>query len=111
MPLLQATHFGDRRSRHLPITPLFCSKRSTLTNRLHERNETWETVLARRIPEFGHRNWIVIADSAYPAQSNPGIETIATEADHLQVLTKTIDAIARCNHVRANVLLDAELRS
>jgi hypothetical protein len=82
-----------------------------VTNKVHELAETWETVLARRLPLLGHRNWIVIADSAYPEQSNPGIETIATETDHLQVLTKTIDAITRCGHVRANVLLDAELKA
>ena len=73
-------------------------------------DETWEDVLARRLPLLGHRNWIVVADSAYPAQSNPGIETIATGEGHIEVLDKTLKAIARCKHVRANVLLDSELR-
>lgn len=36
----------------------------------------WRTLLTRRLPELGHRNWIVIADSAYPSQVAPGIETI-----------------------------------
>ena len=30
----------------------------------------WKTQLSERIALYGHRNWIVIADSAYPAQSN-----------------------------------------
>ena len=34
--------------------------------RLERRNSA--TVL----PLFGHRNWIVVADSAYPAQSQAG---------------------------------------
>lgn len=72
---------------------------------------TWEATLQLRLPEFGHRNWIVIADSAYPAQSNPGIETIATTADHLQVLEKTFLALSKCKHVRANVYIDAELKA
>jgi len=32
------------------------------------------------LPLFGHRNWIVVADSAYPAHSMPGIETIVSGA-------------------------------
>jgi hypothetical protein len=81
-----------------------------VSKNLHADNETWEAVLTRRLPLLGHRNWIVVADAAYPAQSNPGIETIATGADHLQVLARVFNSIARCRHVRADVLLDAELR-
>jgi hypothetical protein len=59
---------------------------------------------------WGHRNWIVIADSAYPAQSNPGIETIFTEADHLHVLKAVLDAVDNSRHVRANIYLDTEFK-
>jgi hypothetical protein len=59
---------------------------------------------------WGHRNWIVVADSAYPAQSNPGIETVATEADHVAVLKATLDAIDKSRHVRANIFLDVEFK-
>jgi L-fucose mutarotase/ribose pyranase (RbsD/FucU family) len=71
----------------------------------------WEDILVRRLPLLGHRNWIVIADSAYPAQSSAGIETIATGKGHMEVLDKTLKAIAACEHIRANVLMDAELKS
>ena len=76
-----------------------------------EKNEGWERTLKRLLPLWGHRNWIVIADSAYPAQANPGIETIATGSDHLHVLKTTLQAIDESKHVRANVYLDAELES
>jgi L-fucose mutarotase/ribose pyranase (RbsD/FucU family) len=69
----------------------------------------WELSLQRLLPLWGHRNWIVVADSAYPAQSNPGIETILTEADHLHVLQAVLAAIDNSRHVRAGVYLDAEL--
>jgi hypothetical protein len=71
----------------------------------------WEELLSLRLPLFGHRNWIVIVDSAYPAQSNPGIETIATGADHLLVLKATLEAVQNSKHVRVNIYLDAELKS
>jgi hypothetical protein len=75
-----------------------------------DKAEAWELSLNCLLPLWGHRNWIVVADSAYPAQSNPGIETIATEADHCLVLKATLDAIDNSKHVRANVYLDAEFK-
>jgi L-fucose mutarotase/ribose pyranase (RbsD/FucU family) len=69
----------------------------------------WEWELSRRLPLFGHRNWIVVADAAYPAQSNPGIETMAVGADQVQVVRTVQDAIAACKHIRANIYTDLEL--
>jgi len=69
----------------------------------------WEKKLATLLPLFGHRNWIVVADSAYPAQSRPGIETVVAGADQIHVVRTVIDAIAASKHVRANVYLDSEL--
>src|ERR1039457_2100197 len=69
----------------------------------------WKTQLSDILPLFGHRNWIVVADSAFPAQSKPGIETIVSGADQLHVVQHVLDAIAACSHVRANVYADREL--
>lgn len=69
----------------------------------------WEAKLATLLPLFGHRNWIVVADSAYPAQSKPGIETIVAGSDHIHVLRTVIDSIAASKHIRANAYLDNEL--
>jgi MFS transporter, FHS family, L-fucose permease len=70
----------------------------------------WERRIKHLIPVFGHRNWIVVADAAYPAQSNPGIETIYTGEDHIHLLEKITQAINASGHVRANMYLDAELQ-
>jgi L-fucose mutarotase/ribose pyranase (RbsD/FucU family) len=69
----------------------------------------WEHQLAVRLPQFGHRNWIVVADAAYPAQSSPGVKTIVAGAGQVQVLHKVLDAIVATKHIRANVYLDYEL--
>lgn len=69
----------------------------------------WKDRLNAVLPLFGHRNWIVVADSAYPTQSKPGIETIVSGGDHLGVLQLVLDAIAACRHIRANVYADKEL--
>jgi L-fucose mutarotase/ribose pyranase (RbsD/FucU family) len=69
----------------------------------------WQSKLASEMPVMGHRNWIVIADSAYPAQSRAGIETIATGADQIDVVKAALKAVDSAKHVRANVYLDAEM--
>jgi L-fucose mutarotase/ribose pyranase (RbsD/FucU family) len=69
----------------------------------------WERELHALLPLFGHRNWIVVADSAYPAQSKPGIETIVSGAGQIEVARKVLDAINASRHVRANVYIDKEL--
>jgi len=71
----------------------------------------WITEFNSRLPLFGHRNWILIADSAYPSQSSPGMETISTGEDHLFVVKTVLDAIEEANHINAIVYLDSELES
>lgn len=41
---------------------------------------TWREKVAEAMPLLGHRNMILVVDSAYPLQSAPGIETIETNA-------------------------------
>ena len=57
----------------------------------------WKGQLKASLPLFGHRNWIVIADSAYPAQSRPGIETIVSGASQIEAARTVLDAIAAAN--------------
>ena len=40
----------------------------------------WNQRLAEAMPLLGHRNWILVVDSAYPLQISPGIETVETNA-------------------------------
>jgi hypothetical protein len=70
----------------------------------------WRELLTQRLSLYGHRNWIVVADSAYPAQSSPGIETIASHADHLFVLQHVLGAIHASGHVRPVIYTDRELK-
>jgi L-fucose mutarotase/ribose pyranase (RbsD/FucU family) len=70
----------------------------------------WQKTLAERVPLYGHRNWIVIADSAYPAQSGAGIETVVSDADHLEVVEAVLKAVGQSKHVRPIVYTDTELK-
>jgi len=70
---------------------------------------TWRERVAESMPLLGHRNWILIVDSAYPLQSSPGIETIDTDAGQLEVLHHVLGVIDRSIHVRPVITMDAEL--
>lgn len=69
----------------------------------------WEHRLNELVPLYGHRNWIVVADAAYPAQANPGIETIVGGGDQIAAVRKVLDAIESASHIRAKVYVDREL--
>ena len=73
--------------------------------------DDWKALLDQRLPEYGHRNWIVIADSAYPKQSAPGIETVYTTAGQLEVLQHVLKKVDAAKHIQPIILLDAELES
>jgi len=70
----------------------------------------WKRQLKAFLPLFGHRNWIVVADSAYPAQSRAGIDTFVSGAGQVEVARTVLSAIAASKHVRANIYLDQELQ-
>src|SRR5437764_4232449 len=72
-------------------------------------NPNWEEMLKSRLPLYGHRNWLVIADSAYPAQARDGIETILADEDQTAVLAKTIAILHDCKHVTPKIYTDEEL--
>ena len=69
----------------------------------------WQTRLAQVLPLLGHRNWIMIVDSAYPLQSSAGVETLETNTDQMEVIRKVLGAIDSSIHVRPIVYMDAEL--
>ena len=69
----------------------------------------WQTRVSETMPLMGHRNWVLIVDSAYPLQSSEGVETIETNALHLDVLRFVLGAIHNSIHVRPLIYMDAEL--
>jgi hypothetical protein len=73
------------------------------------RADDWRKVLAKELPVLGQRNWIVVADAAFPAQTSAGLVTVATGADHLEVLRTVFEALDKSKHVRAVVCTNSEL--
>ena len=72
-------------------------------------SSSWQALLKDRLQLFGHRNWLVIADSAYPAQSRYGIETIVADEEQTTALVKTFEILHECKHIRPTIYTDTEL--
>lgn len=69
-----------------------------------------ETLLKAKLPALGHRNWIVVADSAYPLQTAPGIETITVNMSQLEAVKVVMSALGNTKHVRPKIMVDKELQ-
>jgi hypothetical protein len=69
----------------------------------------WKAKVAANLPLLGHRNWILIVDSAYPLQTSPGVETVETNASQTDVVRYVLGAIGSSIHVRPDIYMDAEL--
>ena len=69
----------------------------------------WKAEVERTLNLFGHRNWIVIADGAYPQQSNPAIKTIKIDADQIEAVEYVLQLIDKAKHVDANIIIDQEM--
>jgi hypothetical protein len=72
-------------------------------------NPDWEDIVRERLQLYGHRNWLVIADSAYPAQCRHGIETILADEAHTEVIKRVFAILGRCKHVAPSIYTDQEL--
>ena len=70
---------------------------------------SWQALLKDRLQLFGHRNWVVIADSAYPAQSRHGVETIVADEEQTTALVKTFEMLHECKHIKPTIYTDTEL--
>lgn len=60
---------------------------------------------------LGHRNFIVVADMAYPLQSANGIETRYLGGDHLNLVKKLLKQVDAAPHVNPIIYVDAELKA
>jgi D-ribose pyranose/furanose isomerase RbsD len=76
---------------------------------LSASSTNWQAKVAEAMPLLGHRNWILVVDSAYPLQSSPGIDTIETHASHLDVVRYVLGAINNSIHVSPVIYMDSEL--
>jgi D-ribose pyranose/furanose isomerase RbsD len=72
-------------------------------------DQAWQSSLEQILPLLGHRNWILIVDSAYPLQTSAGVETLETNSSPIEVIRTVISSLDRSINVRPSIYMDAEL--
>lgn len=70
---------------------------------------SWEARFRELLPALGHRNWVVVADAAFPLEITPGMEVVVSGEDLLPVLDRVLAALDHSRHVRPHIYLDQEL--
>jgi len=84
------------------------SETQIMTNQ-KTKEQNWKAEVEAALKQYGHRNWIVIADAAYPKQSNPAIETIVIGGSQLDAVRYVSELIEKAAHVDGIIYLDREL--
>jgi len=83
-----------------------CNQPATNTT---DTQTDWKQQLNKELPLLGHRNWILVVDKAFPAQSSAGMEVFNTNEDLLPVLKYTLGQINSSTHVKPIIFTDKEI--
>jgi hypothetical protein len=103
-------HTLNRRSRTIVWVLALLVSSSFSPGQTSGSSSNWQAIVQNRLPLYGHRNWIVVTDSAFPVYAAPGIETIVVNEDLPSVVKYVAKEISSTRHVRATVFLDQELQ-
>lgn len=72
---------------------------------------TWRAAVDSQAAQLGYRNWIVIAEASFPAQSRTGVRQVAAPVDIPEAVDYVLQALERTENVRPQVYVTRELRS
>ena len=76
-----------------------------------KNDQTWHAAVDRQAGQLGYRNWIVIAEASFPAQSRPGVRQVTAAAEVPEALDYVLRALEQTENVRPQIYLPRELRS
>ncbi len=71
----------------------------------------WQAAVQRQAGQLGYRNWIVIAEASFPAQSRPGTRQVTAPVDVPEALDYVLKTLEQTENVRPQVYVTRELRA
>lgn len=88
------------------IASLLCGCQDTTPAELE-----WKDQLYKNLAIVGARNWIVIAESSFPAYTGAGIKTMVSDKTSDEVLLDVLNMLEEEAHVVPRIMISSELRS
>ncbi len=76
-----------------------------------QQDNTWQAAVDRQAGQLGYRNWIVIAEASFPAQSRPGVRQVNASVDVPEALDYVLKALEQTENVRPQLYVTREIRS
>lgn len=73
--------------------------------------QEWRDQLYKNLAIVGARNWIVIAESSFPAYTGAGIKTMVSDKTSDEVLMDVLNMLEEEAHVVPRIMVSSELRS
>lgn len=71
----------------------------------------WQQQVDHKLARIGYRNWVVVAEASFPAQSRPGVTQIAVPVDVPEAADYVLKSLERTENLRPKIYLARELRA
>ncbi|SHL66532.1 hypothetical protein SAMN05444266_104325 [Chitinophaga jiangningensis] len=91
------------------VSLLFSCKMENPPAALISSKPVWQSQVDSLLPLLGHRNWIIIADQAFPLQSSAGMTYVNTGTSLPEAAQYVMEQLDSAHHVNPILYLDREL--
>jgi len=71
----------------------------------------WRGAVDHQAAQLGYRNWIVIAEASFPAQSRPGVHQVTAPVGIPEALDYVLHALEQTEDVHPQIYVTRELRA
>jgi hypothetical protein len=71
----------------------------------------WRGAVDHQAGQLGYRNWIVIAEASFPAQSRPGVHQVTAPVEIPEALDYVLHALEQTEDLHPQIYATRELRS
>lgn len=70
----------------------------------------WKGAIDHQVGQLGYRNWIVLAESSFPAHSRPGTRQVNTYQSIPDVLDEVLRSLESTEHLRPRIYIPSEVQ-
>lgn len=70
----------------------------------------WTQYFGPELQAMGYRNWVVVADAAFPMHSRRGVRTLMVDGEIPEVLNGVLEAVEGVQNVTPRIYLTREMR-